>query len=220
MTATLLHISASPRGANSYSRRYGTMLSECICSAFQCSTVRRDLAQTPPPYPSAEFVEASLGPEACRGDGETTVLQHSDALIAELRSADIVVLDTPMHNFSVPAVLKSWIDHVVRPCRTFRNTPNGKVGLLRDRPVYMILASGGLLSEGTGQSDYLTPYLRYVFGTMGLRRFEAFALDGMLRNAAEVVSKEAAARFWITETVNALALNGISNELCGTDQCA
>ena len=58
----------------------------------------------------------------------------SQALIAELEACDAVVIGTPMNNYTVPATLKAWIDQIVRIHRTFRSTPQGKVGLLQDRP--------------------------------------------------------------------------------------
>src|SRR3569833_615979 len=67
----------------------------------------------------------------------------SDELIQELASADVLVIGTPMHNFTVSSSLKAWIDHVVRVRRTFNITPQGYAGTLRDRPVFVAVSSGG-----------------------------------------------------------------------------
>ena len=56
-------------------------------------------------------------------------MSRSEELIQELESSDIVVIGTPMHNFTVPSALKAWIDHIVRVRRTFKVTTEGKVGL-------------------------------------------------------------------------------------------
>ena len=37
-------------------------------------------------------------------------LTLSETLIGELVNADQVLICTPMYNYSIPAVLKSWID--------------------------------------------------------------------------------------------------------------
>jgi FMN-dependent NADH-azoreductase len=104
---------------------------------------------------------------------------QSDALLQELDSADIVVIGTPMHNLTVPSVLKAWIDHIVRVRRTFNVTPAGKVGLLRDRPVFVAVASGGRFSgERARQPDFLTPYLKAVLGTVGLHDLTFFSVQG------------------------------------------
>lgn len=64
-----------------------------------------------------------------------------EALIAELETSDLLVLSTPMHNFMVPAPRKLWIDQVVRFGRTFGSTPEGKIGLLKDWPTFVIVAT-------------------------------------------------------------------------------
>jgi FMN-dependent NADH-azoreductase len=84
-----------------------------------------------------------------------------------------------MHNMTVPASLKSWIDHVVRAQRTFNVTPAGKVGLLRDRPVFVSIASGGRFSgDRARQPDFLTPYMQAVLGTIGLLDLKFFSIQG------------------------------------------
>lgn len=126
-------------------------------------------------------------------------LALSEALIEEIDAADAVLLSTPMHNFAVPSVLKSWIDHVVRPNRTFRSTGNGKVGLLRDRPVFVLLACGGALGSGSSpQADWATPYLRHVFETIGLRNFQAFALENCNRSPQAQMESRAGFEKWLS----------------------
>jgi FMN-dependent NADH-azoreductase len=106
-------------------------------------------------------------------------MSQSDELIRELESSDCVVIATPVHNFTVPSTLKTWIDHVVRVRRTFRATPDGYVGLLRDRPVFVAVSSGGRYSGPRArQPDFLTPYLRACLGTIGLNDIVFFAVEG------------------------------------------
>ena len=47
-----------------------------------------------------------------------TAIAVSDELIDEFLAADRYVLSTPMYNFGIRAVLKSYIDYIVRPKRT------------------------------------------------------------------------------------------------------
>ena len=103
----------------------------------------------------------------------------SDELIRELESSDIVVIGTPMHNLMVPSTLKAWIDHVVRARRTFNITAAGKVGTLRDRPVFIAIAAGGRFSgERARQPDFLTPYLKAILGIIGLHDLTFFSVQG------------------------------------------
>jgi FMN-dependent NADH-azoreductase len=106
-------------------------------------------------------------------------MAQSEALIRELESSDCVVIGTPMHNLTAPSTLKAWIDHVVRARRTFAMTAAGKVGALRDRPVFVAIASGGWFSgEHARQPDFLTPYLRTILDMIGLTDLTFFSVEG------------------------------------------
>jgi FMN-dependent NADH-azoreductase len=106
-------------------------------------------------------------------------MSQSEELIQELESSDFVVIGTPMHNFTVPSVLKAWIDHIVRVRRTFNVTPDGKAGALRDRPVFVAVSSGGRFSgERARQPDFLTPYLKAILATIGLHDLTFFSVEG------------------------------------------
>jgi len=199
--AKLLHVAASPRGAASHSRRVAAALIDALGRDDSALTVaERDLAAEPPPHPDAAFAEASLMAAAERGEAERRALELSERLIGELEAAELVVVSTPMHNFAAPSALKAWIDHLVRPGRTFRPTPSGKIGLVADRPVLAIVACGGRFAEdgaGGAQQDHLSPYLRYVFATIGLTDFTLLRLE-QLRRGPEAVERElAAATAWI-----------------------
>jgi FMN-dependent NADH-azoreductase len=79
-------------------------------------------------------------------------------------------------------VLKAWIDHVVRVRRTFAITPDGKAGLLRDRPVHVAVVSGGRFTGAFArQPDFLTPYLKVALATIGLHDLRFTAMEGLLR---------------------------------------
>jgi len=106
-------------------------------------------------------------------------MARSEELIQELESSDVVVIGTPMHNFTVPSALKAWIDHIVRVRRTFNVTPEGKIGMLRDRPVFFAVSSGGRYSGARArQPDFLTPYLKAILDTIGLRDLTFFSVEG------------------------------------------
>jgi FMN-dependent NADH-azoreductase len=95
--------------------------------------------------------------------------------------ASNTAIGTPMNNFTVPSTLKAWIDHIVRIGRTFRSTPGGKIGILHDRPLVVVSAHGGYCGDAPGQPDFLTPYLRAVFETIGIRSTEFLRLEGLAR---------------------------------------
>ncbi|MGD8378634.1 MAG: NAD(P)H-dependent oxidoreductase [Gammaproteobacteria bacterium] len=135
--------------------------------------------------------EAIPMPATQRGAGHRRDLAASEALVEELEAADIVVIDMPMHNFTVPAAFKAWVDLVVRPGRTFRTSPGGKVGLLADRPVVLVVACGGRVGGATGgQPDFLTPYVRHVLATIGLRNLTVVRMDSLLRGSKAAAAAE------------------------------
>jgi FMN-dependent NADH-azoreductase len=178
----LLHIACSPRVQGSHSARLAQAIVERLCVLHPVMQVQlRDLAAEPLPHVDGAYADALAGRQPA--GAAAGALVRSDALIAELEQADAIVLGTPMHNFTVPSVLKSWIDHVLRIHRTFAPTPEGhKRGLLRNRPVYIAVASGGMfLGERARQPDFLTPYLRAVLNTMGLHDLHFFVLQATVR---------------------------------------
>ena len=56
------------------------------------------------------WIAANLTPDDERTPSQRERLAESDALIAELEAADLIVIGTPMYNFGIPATLKAWID--------------------------------------------------------------------------------------------------------------
>jgi FMN-dependent NADH-azoreductase len=163
--------------------------------------IERDLATSPLPHPDESYVVASLKTDAQRTERDRRALDLSEQLIRELEQADLLLVSTPIHNFTAPSALKAWLDYIVRPNRTFRSTAAGKVGLLRDRPVLVVAACGGRFGDDYGaQEDFLGPYLRYVFGAVGLSSVEIFRLEKLNRGERDVqLSMESADR-WIEKT--------------------
>jgi FMN-dependent NADH-azoreductase len=180
---TILQIQVSPRDRSISCRVARDIVGRIAERCRAARIIERDLAADPPPHPDYDLYEAILSPTP--DDDPRFAL--SERLIAELEAADIVVIGTPMNNFTVPSTLKAWIDHIVRIRRTFRSTPEGKLGLLRDRPVIVVSAHGGFCGdEPPGQPDFLTPYLRAIFTTIGLHNLEFIRLEGLSRSPETV----------------------------------
>jgi FMN-dependent NADH-azoreductase len=195
----LLHISASTRGSASFSRRFGERLASKIQGDFSIETITRNLGGQTLPYPDKAFVKASLRSQGDRDENDAKVLELSESLIREIEMSDVLVIDTPMHNYTVPATLKTWIDYVVRPNRTFRNTPQGKIGLMKDRPTFLVAACGGRVGPPTGQTDFLTPYVKYVLETIGITNFHPLLLECVLRGEDMIRDTENKAMMWIDQ---------------------
>ncbi|TXG01693.1 FMN-dependent NADH-azoreductase [Massilia arenae] len=194
----ILHISASPRGPQAASRELSNHVVERLLARHPGATVTvRELAgvDDEPALPHIDAGYALALSSAANEPGVDGAQLRSDGLIEELVRADIVVIGTPMHNLTVPSTLKSWIDHVVRINRTMRPTPEGKVGNLHDRPVYLALASGGIRTgERARQPDFLEPYLRAILAMIGLKDVTVFSAEGLALGAERAA--EGRARAW------------------------
>ena len=106
--------------------------------------------------------------------------RQSDALTDELLDSDLLVISTPMWNFGIPSALKAWIDLVVRPGRTFQYGPNGVEGLAKQKRAILVLASGGVFTEGPWRSwDFVEPYLRQILSFIGIKDVQTVRAQGM-----------------------------------------
>lgn len=181
MSTSILHITCSARAEESQSTRFSNRIVERLQQPAE--VILRDLAWAPLPHVDAGYAHTLAGrpPAGSDANHPGTTLARSDQLIAELDAAHAVVIGLPMHNYTIPSCLKAWVDHVLRIGHTFSPSPEGKRGLLRDRPVYIAVASGGFFAgPKANQPDFATPYLRAALGTMGLRTLHFFALQGMV----------------------------------------
>ncbi|MGO4126677.1 FMN-dependent NADH-azoreductase [Inquilinus sp. YAF38] len=173
----ILFVSCSPRGRAAESHRLAQRLIGHLLETQPDAVVMERMIG----WGTIDHVDENYAiAQASSSDpSQSGSIAVSEELIQELESADVLVIGTPMHNFTVPSVLKAWIDHVVRVRRTFDVTPNGKVGLLRDRPVFVAISSGGKFSgERARQPDFLTPYLKAVLGIIGLHDLAFFSVQG------------------------------------------
>ena len=168
----LLKIDVSPRGDSSISRRLGQQfLAEWQKNHADAQVTSRDLATSNPPYVDVQWIAGAYTPPDQHTDEHRAALKVSDDLITELNAADQILITTPMYNFAIPAVLKAWIDHIVRAGKTFRITPEGGYeGLIKNKKVTVIMASGGSYPAGTPYEAYdqESPYLRLVLGFIGI----------------------------------------------------
>jgi len=177
----ILHVSCSPRGQASESYSLAQKIIGLLRKRHPAAVlVNRVIGGGAIPHIDESYATALGASQRSSAeifpDGS---MSRSEELIVELESSDVVVISTPMHNFTVPSALKAWIDHVVRVRRTFNVTTEGKVSLLRDRPVFVAVSAGGrYFGERAHQPDFLTPYLTAILGTIGLHDLTFFSIEG------------------------------------------
>lgn len=137
----------------------------------------RDFSKEPVPYFDGAWLQALTTPADNRTPAQQDKAAWSDAAIAEVQEADTVVIGAPMYNFTIPAMLKSWTDHVARAGVTFKYTDQGAIGLLQGKKVYVVVSTGGLHAEGV--TDFMRPYLRTILGFLGLTDVTVVVADGL-----------------------------------------
>ena len=147
----------------------------------------RDLAVEPVPHLTAERFQAFLTKPEERSAEQKVEAAYSDALIDEIKRADVIVLGVPMYNFDVPSTLKAYFDHIGRAGVTFRYTAQGPVGLVTGKKVYVFASRGGIYAGKP--HDTQSAYLRNFLGLLGITDIEFVYAEGL---AISAESKEAA----------------------------
>ena len=180
----LLRIDASPRLQESHSRKMADLFQKAWLDVHpKDELIVRDLALDPVPHIRQATIQAFYAaPDELTPDLQSA-LDLSDQLIDELLSADIVILSTPMHNFSLPSVLKAYFDQVIRINRTFKVGEGGQygpfVGLLDGKRVFVLTSSGAVFTDTALEpADALKPLLKTLFEFMGMREVEFFTVEG------------------------------------------
>lgn len=182
--SNLLVIDTSPRKdavSRSLTEGFVNQWSEKFPDA---TIVHRDIGANPPGHLDDEMIEALRKNPDTLSERQTAVIAAADAMIAELKAADVIVLGAPLHNFTIPSALKTYIDHIARPGKTFGYDPEtGPHGLLEDKPVYVLSTRGGAYGEGDPDdphpADFQSGYLRHIFGFIGINSVHIIAANGM-----------------------------------------
>ena len=178
MTRALL-LSFSPHGKAAQTFKLArALLSDLVPGA---DVIERDYGSQALAPLTREYANALTTPGGL--SGSATAL--SEQLIVELEACDLLIICTPVHNFTVPAALKVWIDHVVRIHRSFIiNGQFEKVGLLNDRRTFVLVSSGN--ARKGHEPDFLTPYMTTILSTVGIHSVDFVYLGAMVRGEEAV----------------------------------
>ncbi|PHS19241.1 MAG: FMN-dependent NADH-azoreductase [Kangiella sp.] len=162
----ILLVNSSGRFEGSVTRQLSQLIVEQLkVGADNSNLVTRELTEGLP-FINEEWIGATFTPVENRNQAQKHVLEFSDELVNELQLADTIVIASPIYNFSIPAVLKAWIDLTARAQLTFKYTENGPIGLIENKKIYVAIASGGV-PIGSAM-DFASPYLKQALGFIGL----------------------------------------------------
>ena len=167
---TLLHLDSSPLESSISRELTREFVKTWKMAHPDGKVIDRDLASQPPRPLDAAWVNAAYTPTPARTPEQKAALALSDELINELEVAEEYVIGVAMHNFSIPSVLKLWIDQVVRSGKTFTYGDGGAHGLLQGKKATILIATGGVYEPGTpaGALNFVEPYLKTILGFMGV----------------------------------------------------
>ncbi|MDF3981617.1 FMN-dependent NADH-azoreductase [Luteibacter sp. PPL201] len=166
----VLHVDASALGDHSVSRR----LTAAIVSGLErqhpgVSVTYRDVHAEP------------LDHWGLPGDKQDAAAPEDDKALQEFLDADVVVIGSPMYNFTISSSLKAWIDRIAVAGKTFRYTASGPEGLAKGKRVIVGLSRGGMYPAGSpaGAMDFQEPYLRTLFGFLGVTDVAFVRAEGL-----------------------------------------
>lgn len=177
----ILIVESSPREAQSASRQLTEKLRARLKAQYpEAKVIERDLAKGSLPHLDYPTVKAIFTRDHAEVESLKEVLRLSDQLTEEVLSSDLLIIAAPMWNFGLPSSLKAWIDHIVRPGKTFRYTADGVEGMAAGKKAILVLASGGVFTEGPWKPwDTEEPYLRLILGFIGITDVQIVRAEGM-----------------------------------------
>lgn len=186
--ATILRLDASARTGTddgsseqpSFSRKLGDAVQAHLVARDARLGASRDLGAQPLPAITDATIKGFYTPPEAMTDDLRAVTALSDTLIAEIEAADVLLITTPIYNFSAPAALKAWIDQIMRIGHTFAYENGAFRGLVEGKRAYVAYAygAGGYGEGGALHSfDFLRPYLTLILNFIGIADVTSFAVE-------------------------------------------
>ncbi len=178
----LLRLDCSSRAHNSYSRKLADHFESCWLQANHGGQVlNKSLIEEDIPHIQQSTIEGFH-----QHDEMNEATELSNALIAELKEADDILVSSPLYNLNIPSVLKAYVDQVVRHGYTFEVAEGRYKGLLEGKTAYTITTKGNVYKDTPmEQLDYQDPYLKSILEFMGISVKAQFSLEGTQEGIVE-----------------------------------
>lgn len=178
---TILHVISSARGNESYSRGLSSAIVEALKELHDIDTIiEKDLTKDVPPIFEEHLTNAFYKDPRAADEKMQQVLEYADRTVHEVHEADILVLGTPMYNLGMSALLKAWIDQLVRFGVTYHYDENGRrQGKLNGKKVFLAIASGGKQSDWPDAYEFISAHVTAVFNAyVGTTEVQTFRVEG------------------------------------------
>ena len=178
----LLHIDSGILGTASVSRQLSAnAVAEWRTQHPNTEVVYRDLVAQPLTHLTGEQLFAAAADASQQSSEMRSILAESEKVLQEFLGADIVVIGTPMYNFSIPSQLKAWIDRIAIKGKTFAYTEQGPKGLAGGKTVIIASTRGGVYGATSPVAawDHQEAYLKAVFGFLGVTDLRFLRAEGL-----------------------------------------
>lgn len=192
--ANILNIKTSISGENSVSSQLSqVVINQLLEKNPDSKVVVRDLALNPIPHLEIQHSASFVIPDDEKNEQQKEASKHSDQALKDIQEADIIVIGVPFYNFTFPSTLKSWIDSIAIPGKTFSYADGTPKGLIYGKKLYLNFAVGGVYENGLIEN--MEHYLKTLFAFIGITDVEVFQSQGMMvpqlkdENLAKTVAK-------------------------------
>lgn len=178
---TVLHLITSARENESYSRGLSSAIIDKLSTKHEIDRViERDLTKEFPPFLDGNLIGAFYKDPRSLNEAERQAVAYADAVVKDVSEADILVLGTLMHNFGMSALLKAWIDQLVRVGVTYVYDENwNRKGQFNGKKIYLAIASGGKLKDLPKEYEFIAGHVNAVFNTyVGATEVHTFRIEG------------------------------------------
>lgn len=179
----ILHVCADPQPMEeAASKQIAASFFASIIGQNENATVSNvDLTLEPPaPYTTEEYRHFWY-PVLIDGYVPTKEEEEAAVYAVEqanaLASTDVLVLTMPMWNYSMPAMMKSWVDHVLAPGLLYDITAEGNAPKHSVKKLVLLISSHEVFTEGDPR-DGLTPALENSFEDIGIEDISVIWADG------------------------------------------
>lgn len=181
MTKQVLIIKSSPASEKSVSNEIVDHFQKQLTEKNkEFEFVIRDLATTPPPIYNTETLNAFYTPAEHLTGKQRNISAVSLNYIEEIKTADIIVIASPMHNFGVTSLLKAYIDQICRVGLTFKYSDQGPEGFIKNKTAILVTTAGGdFTGESEKHKDFQTPYLKHILNFIGITDIHVVPAHGM-----------------------------------------
>ena len=175
--AQVLAIKSSILGDHSSS---GLLINELLAQSGELDphqqVVVRDLGAQPLAPLDGEILGAFSQTDGLNARQQAAVALSAQ-LVDEIQKADRLIIGVPMYNFGIPTQLKSWFDYICRVGISFKYTEQGPGGLLTNKPVLLVLATGGLHRDTA--TDLALLHVKTLLNFIGLHNIHIAYAQGL-----------------------------------------